>query len=112
MIYVHLNGLKMVPGIDYSTTRSSVSFSQPPAVGDSAIVTMSINGGGAHMQRFTGDGHTYLFQLDQTFENRYKLQTILDDAWTYHNVPAVQDLLEQLGVVIALVKQDIPLKTK
>lgn len=113
MIRVHLNGLKLIPGIDYSATNHTVSFNEAPAVGDEVLITSDIPGGsGSHMQRFVGNGSLFLYQLDSAFQERMKLQAVLDDAWTYQGVPAVQDILAQLKVVIELVKQDTPLKTK
>jgi hypothetical protein len=111
MIRIHLNGLKLVPGVDYTSTNHIISFLSPPAPGDQLLITSGLPGGGAHMQRFVGDGFTFLFKLDSSFEHRIKLQAMLDDVWTYHNVPAVHDVLEQLQVVLELVKQDTPLKT-
>lgn len=109
MIQIHLNGLKMLPGIDYTATKNTIGFSTPPNAGDDILVTSAIPGGGAHLQRLKGDGFTFLYQLDSSFKERVQIQSVLADAWVYHNVPAVKDLLDRLQVVIELVKQDDPL---
>jgi hypothetical protein len=114
MIQVHINGLKQIPGIDYMASSNAVNFNQAPPAGSDILVTSNIPGSttGVHMQKLRADGHTFLYMLDSSFEQRIKLQNLLDDVWEYQGVPAVYDLLEQLKVVVALVKQDVPTKTK
>lgn len=108
MIQVHINGLRCVPGIDYNATAQSISFKQAPAVGDDILVTSAIpgNSGGVHMQKIKGNGNTFLYNIDRTFDERVQLQRTLDDAWKYQGVPAVADVLARLQVVLELVKQD------
>jgi len=110
MIQVHVNGLKQIPGIDYDATNQTISFKQPPAIGDQILVTSSIPGSttGVHMQKLMGNGSTFLYQLDSSFEQRVKLQKLLDEAWEYQGVPAVNNILEQLRVVVELVKHNDP----
>ena len=114
MIQVHINGLKQIPGIDYMASSNAVNFNQAPPAGSDILVTSNIPGSttGVHMQRLTGDGSTFLYMIDSSFNQRVKLQTLLDEVWEYQGVPAVQDLLEQLRVVVSLVKQEVPTKTK
>jgi hypothetical protein len=114
MIQVHINGLKCVPGIDYNATNQTISFKQAPAAGDTILVTSAIPGSttGVHMQKLIGNGHTFLYQIDNSFEQRVKLQKLLDEAWEYQGVPAVQDILERLQVVLEIVKQDDPLHNR
>jgi hypothetical protein len=114
MIEVQLNGLRLIPGIDYTSGANAVSFSTPPNMGDDILVISNIPGSttGVHMQKLTGDGYTFLYMFDSSFDQRIKLQNLLDEVWEYQGVPAVQDLLEKLKVVIELVKQDVPTKTK
>jgi hypothetical protein len=111
MIQVHINGLKQIPGIDYTTSNDLVSFHQAPACGDTILVTSSIPGSttGVHMQKFLGNGSTFLYNVDNSFNQRVKLQKMLDEVWEYQGVPAVQDILERLQVVLEIVKQDDPL---
>lgn len=114
MIQVHINGLKQIPGIDYTATSNAVSFNQAPPAGSDILVTSAIPGSttGVHMQKLRADGHTFLYMIDSSFEQRIRLQKLLDEAWEHQGVPAVQDILEQLKVVVELVKHDVPTKTK
>jgi len=108
MMDVNLNGLRLIPGIDYTATPTQISFSEAPCVGDHIVVTSAIPGapGGAFVQTITGNGHTFLYKLDSSFNSRVELQRLLADAWEYHRVPAVEDILNQLKIVIELVKED------
>jgi hypothetical protein len=114
MIQVHINGLKQIPGIDYMASSNAVNFNQAPPAGSDILVTSNIPGSttGVHMQKLRADGSTFLYMIDSSFNQRVKLQTLLDEVWEYQGVPAVQDLLEQLRVVVSLVKQEVPTKTK
>jgi hypothetical protein len=111
MIQVHINGLKQIPGIDYTATNQTISFKQAPASGDDILVTSAIPGSttGVHMEKLRGNGHTFLYTIDNSFEQRVKLQKLLDEAWEYQGVPAVHNILEQLRVVVELVKHNDPL---
>ena len=108
---VHINGLKQIPGIDYMASSNSVNFNQAPPAGSDILFTSSIPGSttGVHMQKLRADGTTFLYRIDSSFEQRVKLQKLLDEAWEYQGVPAVHNILEQLKVVIELVKHDDPL---
>jgi hypothetical protein len=111
MITIHLNGLRLIPGIDFTAGNNTVSFTQPPCMGDDIVITTSIPGSSTsvYMQKLTGNGHTFRYNIDSTFDERAKLQRTLEDAWTYQSVPAVADVLKRLQVVLELVKQDDPL---
>lgn len=111
MIQVHINGLKQMPGIDYHATGGNISFKQAPSLHDDILITSAIPGSmtGVHMQKIIANGHTSLYHLDNSFEDRVRLQHTLDDAWKYQGVPAVADILQKLQVVLELVKQDDPI---
>ena len=107
MIQVHINGLKQIPGIDYTASINSISFSHPPANGDDILVTSQIAGStGAYMEKLIGNGHTFLYNIDSSFNHRLKLHHLLDEVWKYQDIPAVADVLEQLRVVVELVKEN------
>jgi hypothetical protein len=110
MIEVHLNGLRLIPGIDYTATHGEIKFTEAPCLGDNITISSTIPGSvGVQMQALMGNGHTFAYKIDRSFSDRVVIQNLLDDAWTYQNVPAVLDVLDQLKVVLALVKQDDPL---
>lgn len=111
MIDVNLNGLRLIPGIDYTASPTQISFLEAPCVGDHIVVSSAIPGapGGAFVQTLTGTGHTFLYKLDSSFNSGVELQHLLADAWEYHRVPSVEDVLNQLRVVVELVKQHDPL---
>lgn len=108
MNVVHINGVALLPGIDYSVGKSTLSFSVPPPVGSDIIFTEVINNrtGATHMTRLTGDGSTFLFKLETNFTDRVELQEVFKEAMQYKDIPAVRDVLDNLKVILELVKQD------
>lgn len=107
MNVVHMNGVSLLPGIDYKVGRGTISFSIPPAAGVDIVYTEVINAntGATHMTRLIGDGVTYLFKLDTNFTERFELQNLFEDTFKYKDHISVRDAIEKLQVVIELVKQ-------
>lgn len=108
MNVIHMNGLSLLPGIDYTVGKNLISFSVPPPPGSEILYTQVINAesGATHMTRLTGDGTTYLFRLDTDFSNRIRLNEIFEDSLKYVDHPSVKDALDQLQVILELVKQE------
>jgi hypothetical protein len=105
---VHINGVRQVPGIDYVAAKNSVSFSTPPAAGDTIHIS-SPRGTVAHIM---ADGSTYLYQMMMDIDRHDNIMNLLNDAAKYYDNPAVADLLERLQVVVELVKQDDPIRQR
>jgi len=108
MNVVHMNGIALLPGVDYTVGDALVSFSQAPERGARIMFTEVIDPdtGATHVTQIIGDGHTYLFHLETNFGDRVKLQRLFESALTYKDHPTVRDVLERLQVVVELVKHD------
>ena len=102
MISVHVNGVKQIPGIDFVTVEKSLSFSQPPDAG--AYIHISSPYG--TVANILGDGSTFLFHLIMDLQKHTDIMNLLNDASVHYENPAVADILEQLRVVIELVKEN------
>ena len=109
MNVVHMNGLTLIPGIDYVVGDTMINFSVPPPAGTDIMFTevINVNTGATHVTRLTGDGSTYLFRLETNFADRVRLNQLFESALKYRDTPAVRDLLERLQVVLELVEQDV-----
>lgn len=101
MIFVSINGLRQIPGIDYVSGADYVTFSAPPALGD----LVSIDSPYGKSCDFRGNGTTYKFQLDDLSKKK-EIMNLLVEAHDYYDHPAVADAMEKLAVVVSLVKQD------
>lgn len=108
MNVVHMNGLSLLPGIDYTVGKKLISFSVPPPAGADIVFTEVINAntGATHMTRLVGDGTTYLFRLDTDFSTRVMLNEMCEDLLAHIDNPAVKDALDRLRVTLELVKQE------
>ena len=106
MSVVHLNGVALIPGIDYTLGQTYISFLRAPAAGDDIMFTevVSLKTGATHITRLTGDGSTFMFTIDTGFNERLKISNLLEDAYKHYDVPAVVDALDKLRVVLELVK--------
>jgi hypothetical protein len=102
MMMVFINGIAQVPGADYVAGDSTVSFCAPPPVNSTIQVTTPKY----NRLMFNGDGKTYTFKFTKEFKEEARVSQTLQDAYKYMNVPAVADMLEQLRVVVELVKED------
>lgn len=103
---VHLNGVSLLEGIDYFMGDATISFATPPVSKSEILVTEVVGSKGAtHVTRLIGNGNKFVFTLDRSFEQNLLVQEMLDQAYKYRHVPAVEDILEKLKVVIELVKQ-------
>lgn len=111
MNQVHINGVALLPGVDYTASNSTLVLSVPPKLGDQILFTevLDLNTGATHVTRFTGDGRKYLFKFDGEFNTRLKMQSITDDLYVYRNVPAVAEAIEKLQVILELTKQNATL---
>ena len=102
MIDAYINGIRLVPGIDYSVKGNSVSFSQAPAAGAKIQMVHNLHS----VANLCGDGSTFLFT--GPFDNADREDAIYDTmntALRYKDNPAVAEVLERLQVVVALVKE-------
>ena len=102
MIEAYINGIRQVPGIDFVAQGNSVSFMSPPAVGAGIQIVHD----GYSICNRTGNGTTFLFTgpfVDA--DQQDKLIDLLRQAFEYRNNTAVADAIEQLRVVVELVKQ-------
>ena len=106
MITVHMNGLTLIPGIDYTVGDGTLTFSSPPPSGYNIMFSEAFETGTTHVTHLTGDGYTYLFKLDTNINDRARLYKMFDDAMAYKDIPAVHDALNQLRVIVELVKDD------
>lgn len=108
MNVVHMNGLTLLPGIDYTVGKHTISFSVAPPAGADIMFTEVINAdsGATHVTRLHGDGTTYLFRLDTDFSTRVMLNEMCVDLLEHIDNPAVKDALDKLRVTLELVKQE------
>lgn len=108
MNVVHMNGLTLLPGIDYTVGKTVITFSVPPPAGADIVFTEVINAetGATHMTRLTGDGSTYLFKIETNFTDRVRLHQLFELAILHKDNPTVRDAINRLQVVLELVKDD------
>lgn len=99
MIRASLNGVMLIPGIDYIVDRSCISFTQPPRYGD-RIHVMTPNAG----VDFYGNDVTFRFEMPKVLRNSEIVEQLMHDLTKYMDHPTVKDQLERLQVVLALVK--------
>lgn len=97
---VYINGVMQAPGIDYHAAQNAISFSTPPAAGS----TISIEGRNGTLANIYADGSTYLYQFINDVE--HDQIGLLEEAFKLRHVPAVEDMLERLKVVVKLAKQE------
>lgn len=100
MLFVSINGLVQVPGIDYHATKNSIAFSGPPQAGS----VIEIRGNAGTLATILGDGSTYLFQFMNDLD--HDQIGMLEEAFKLRHVPAVADMLARLEVVVKLAKQE------
>ena len=100
MTDVYVNGVRQIPGIDYTVSSNSIAFSMPPDMGSD----IEINSRNRHLARIMGDGQTFLFQFFTDFD--HEQTQMLEEAFKLRHVPAVADALERLQVVVELAKQE------
>jgi hypothetical protein len=108
MNVVHINGVALIPGIDYTVGDTLINFSVPPPAGADIVFTevISPTTGATHMTRLYGDGSTFLFRLETNFTDRVQLNQMFELAIKYKDNPTVRDALDKLKVVLELVKDD------
>ena len=109
MNVVHMNGLTLIPGIDYVVGDTMITFSVPPPAGANIMFTEVIdaNKGVTHITQLTGNGSTYLFRLETNFSDRVKLNELFQSALKHKDNPTVRDAIDRLQVVLELVEQDV-----
>ena len=102
MIDAYINGIRQVPGIDYSVRNNSISFCSPPPAGAEIQVVHN----GYSIMNLKGNGSTFLFNGPFNDADKHDaLLTTMNAALTYRDNPAVADVLERLRVVVELVKE-------
>ena len=108
MNVVHINGVSLLPGIDYVVGKNTISFSVPPPLGAEIVYTEVVDSktGATYMTHLEGNGSTYLFHLDTDFIDRMELHELFDQVVKYRGNPAVRDALSKLQIVLELVKED------
>lgn len=106
MAQVYINGVLLIPGIDYSIANSKISFATPPDSGSH----IDIRRGPGELTTIVGNGHRYMFDLNEHWAHYEHIQALIQETWKYKDVPAVADQLEKLKVVLELIKQDDSLR--
>lgn len=108
MNVVHMNGLSLLPGIDYTIGKNTIYFTAPPPAGAEIIYTevVDVKAGATQMTRLEGNGSKYIFHIDNEFSDRLAIHRMVEDAVRYKDNPTVRDAINQLQVVLELVKQD------
>ena len=99
MLFVSINGIMQVPGVDYQSSKNAISFLSPPPAGS----TVSIRGKSGVLVNIIGDGSSFLYQFMNDLD--HEQIGILEEAFRLRHVPAVADMLEKLEVVVKLAKQ-------
>lgn len=104
MTQVHINGVTMLPGIDYTSGPGTLMFSVPPGAGSEIIFTqlLSADTGATYMHRLIGDGKTYMFSVNTGMADRVKISRMIDCAIQNRRHPAVEEALTKLQVVLEL----------
>ena len=103
MIDAYINGIRLVPGIDYSVRGNTVSFSQAPAAGAQIQMVHNLHS----VANLYGDGSTFLFTGPfADVEQQDNIVDVLHHALKYRDNPAVAEALERLSVVVTLVKEE------
>ena len=103
MIDVYLNGIRQIPGVDYTTTQRTLSFLMTPPAG----THINIQNGRIDIANILADGKTFNYPAMLDTEKQDRLMNTLNDALLYQDNPAVADMLDRLSVVVNLVKQDV-----
>ena len=105
MNQVHVNGVALLPGIDYRVSQASIIFNCPPAPGDQIVFTEVLNPstGSLHRTTLNGNGRQYMFKLDRHLTDREVLSTLFEKVITHYDHPAVKEALERLKVVVELI---------
>ena len=108
MNVVHMNGVALLPGVDYTVGRNTISFSVPPPADADILYTEVINAetGATHVTRLVGNGFTFLFELDTEFVERLELHDLFAQVIKHKDHPAVRDAIEKIQVVMELIKED------
>jgi hypothetical protein len=101
MITIHVNGVRLVPGVDFVTGKDFVRFSSPPEAGSSIHIACAKG----TIANIWSDGVSVHYHLMIDLETHNDVMNLLNDAAMYYENPAVADVLEQLKVVVELVKQ-------
>ena len=105
MNQIHLNGIALIPGIDYTCSNATVMFSIPPPCGADIVLTevVNVNSGATYQTRLVGNGKQYLFKLGQDSHLRAQISDLFEKAVTHRDHPAVKEALDRLRVVIELI---------
>lgn len=102
MIDAYINGIRQIPGIDYSVKGNSVSFSQAPPAGAQIQMVHNLHS----VANLCGNGSTFLFTGPfKDVERQDNIVDTLHYALKYRDHPAVAEALERLQVVVALAKE-------
>lgn len=98
-MYVTINGVAQLHGVDYVLGVNQISFTQAPPFASTITIRLKNN----TIHNITGDGCTFLFPILSGEDD--ELADMLADVIKYHKVPAIAEALEKLKVIIELVKQ-------
>ena len=99
MIRASINGVLLIPGIDYVVDREYMSFTQAPRYGDRIhVMTPNANAD------FYGNDVTFRFPMPTVIQKSEVLEGLMHDLDEYMDHPTVKDQLERLQVVLELVK--------
>jgi hypothetical protein len=100
MLLVHINGVMQAHNVDYFVGKDCIHFPEPPPVG----TIIQLSGAQGTLARLYGDGVSTTFHMIMDLAKQTDLLSLFEDVSKYHENPAVADALEQLRVVLALVK--------
>jgi hypothetical protein len=106
MMDIYVDGVRQIPGINYTLSKDSVAFSMPPNMGSHVEIVSA----GRRLARILGDGSTFLFQFMAEFQDHGNIVDMMNDALKLRTNPAVAEALERLQVIVELAKQDDTLR--
>jgi len=105
MNQVHVNGIALLPGIDYRIGQATIIFTSPPGAGEQIVFTevLDVNKGSVRQMTLTGDGRQYMFKLDSDPSEREILSKLFEKVVKNRTHPAVKEALDRLKVVVELI---------
>ncbi len=105
MNQIHVNGVALLPGIDYRYEHATLIFSSPPGLGEQIVLTevLDFNTGLTRQTNLVGNGRQYMFKLDRDLTDREVLSALFEKVVKNQKHPAVKEALDRLKVVVELI---------
>jgi len=105
MNQVHVNGVALLSGIDYTFGQSTLVFTEPPGPGEKIVLTqvIDINTGSTQQTTLTGDGYSYIFKINSGPTDREILSRLFEKVIKNQKHPAVKEALDRLKVIVELI---------